>query len=50
MQLRDLIKHLKALVPIARTIPVLGSQVEGSIEAALVVAEAAEVQASWQTP
>jgi hypothetical protein len=43
MRLGDLIYHLKTLVPIAKAVPILGSRVEGSLEAAIKIAEATEV-------
>lgn len=43
MKLSDLIEQLKPLVPIAEAVPILGSRVKGSIEAAIKVAEMAEV-------
>jgi hypothetical protein len=49
MNLSDLIKHLKILVPIAKAVPILGSKVEGSLEAAIQVMEAAEVSVALWT-
>jgi hypothetical protein len=42
MQLNDLIEHLETLVPIVKAVPILGSRVEGSLETAIKIAEAAE--------
>jgi hypothetical protein len=50
MELVDIIYHLKTLIPIAKAVPVLGSRVEGSLEAAIKVAEAAEVRAIMLRP
>jgi hypothetical protein len=44
MALEDLIKTLELLVPIAKTVPVLGSPVEGSLDAAVKILRFAQVR------
>jgi hypothetical protein len=45
MAVSDLIRGLEILVPIAKAVPVLGTPVEGSLEAAIKILQYAEVRA-----
>jgi hypothetical protein len=42
--MEDIIRSLKVLVPIAKAVPVLGSRVEGSLEAAIHILEMVQVR------
>jgi hypothetical protein len=44
MSIEDWIKTLELLVPIAKAVPLLGSPVEGSLEAAVKILQLAQVR------